>query len=392
MLWKTLMKSKFITLQLGIKKNKTDGLLISLTDNNNTQIISTLNKFAAAPIIISKKNISKSNPKYIFINSGNANACTGKEGLDNANKILTVLALKLDCRKHEIILMSTGIIGRQLPINKICHAIANNKFNKYVSLKQSAMAIMTTDKFPKYKTKSYTIDSKKITFRGICKGAGMIEPNMATMLAFIETDAMINKSNLKKYLQYCANLSFNSISVDGDMSTNDCVAFTSTNNVDLDLSNKKYLTKFLECAADFFISLSSLIVKDGEGATKIIELNIINSKSLMAAQKISRKISHSLLVKTAMYGQDPNWGRIIASLGSIDDLALSISKVKLFINNILCFSNGVAKDNGSKKLSQSMKKSNIRITIDLGVGKYSQSLYFSDLSHEYVHINSAYTT
>jgi glutamate N-acetyltransferase/amino-acid N-acetyltransferase len=386
------MKSKFITLQLGIKKNKTDGLLICLTDNNNTQIISTLNKFAAAPIIISKKNIAKSNPKYIFINSGNANACTGKEGLDNANKILKTLALKLDCKKHEIIFMSTGIIGRQLPLQKICHAITNNKYNKYVSLKKSAMAIMTTDKFPKYLTKSYIINTKKITFRGICKGAGMIEPNMATMLAFIETDVKINKGNLKKYLQYCANLSFNSISVDGDMSTNDCVAFTSNNNVNIDLHNKKNLTKFLECATDFFISLSSLIVKDGEGATKIIELNIINSKSLMSAQKISRKISHSLLVKTAMYGQDPNWGRIIASLGSVDDLALNISKVKLLINDILCFSNGVPKDNGSKKLANSMKKNNIKIIIDLGVGKHSQSLYFSDLSHEYVHINSAYTT
>ena len=392
MLWKNLMKSKFITLQLGIKKNKPDGLLICLTDNNNTQIIATLNKFAAAPIIISKKNISKSNPKYIFINSGNANACTGKEGLDNANKILKILALKLDCKKQEIIFMSTGIIGRQLPIDKICHAIANNKFNKYVSLKESAISIMTTDKFPKYLTKSYTIASKKINFRGICKGAGMIEPNMATMLAFIETDAKINKVNLKKYLQYCANLSFNSISVDGDMSTNDCVAFTSNNNVDLDLNNTKNLTKFLECAKDFFISLSTLIVKDGEGATKIIELNVINSKSLMAAKEISRKISHSLLVKTAMYGEDPNWGRIIASLGSVNVLTLNTSKVKLFINNILCFSNGVPKDNGSRKLTQSMKKNNIKIIIDLGVGKYSHSLYFSDLSHEYVNINSAYTT
>ena len=386
------MKSKFITLKLGIKKNKTDGLLICLSDNNNTQIISTLNKFAAAPIIISKKNISKSNPKYIFINSGNANACTGKEGLDNANQILKNLTMKLDCKKHEIILMSTGIIGRQLPIKKICHAITNNEFNKYVSLKESAMAIMTTDKFPKYLTKSYTIASKKINFNGICKGAGMIEPNMATMLAFIETDAMISKANLKRYLQYCAKLSFNSISVDGDMSTNDCVAFTSNNNVNLNLNNKKNLTKFLECATDFFICLSSLIVKDGEGATKIIELNVINSKSLISAQKIARKISHSLLVKTAMYGQDPNWGRIIASLGSLNDLPLNISKVKLFINNILCFSNGVPKDNGSKKLSHSMKKNNIKIIIDLGVGKYSQSLYFSDLSHEYVHINSDYTT
>ena len=392
MLRKTPMKSKFITLQLGIKKNKTDGLLICLTDNNNTQIISTLNKFAAAPIIISKKNIAKSNPKYIFINSGNANACTGSQGIDNANKILKGLALKLGCKKHEIIIMSTGIIGRQLPMDKICPAIDNEKFNKYSSLKGSAIAIMTTDKFPKYKSKTYTIGSKKINFRGICKGAGMIEPNMATMLAFIETDAMIDKRNLKKYLQYCSNLSFNSISVDGDMSTNDCVAFTSNNSVNLDLTKKRNLTKFLECAADFFISLSSLIVKDGEGATKIIELNIVNSKSLMTAQKISRKISHSLLVKTAMYGQDPNWGRIIASLGSIDDLPMNISKVKLFINDILCFSNGVPRDQGSKKLSKSMKKNNLKIVVDLGAGKYSQVLYFSDLSHEYVHINSAYTT
>lgn len=392
MLWKAVMKSKFITLQLGIKKNKYDGLLICLADNSNTQIISTLNKFAAAPIIISKNNIQKANPKYIFINSGNANACTGKEGLDNTNRILKILSSKLNCKPYEIIIMSTGIIGRQLPINKICSSLSNESFDKYTSLKNSAIAIMTTDKFPKYKSKTYTIGSKKINFRGICKGAGMIEPNMATMLAFIETDVNIKKNNLKKYLQYCANLSFNSISVDGDMSTNDCVAFTSNNNIDINLSNKRNLTRFMECASDFFLSLSSLIVKDGEGATKIIELSIINSKTLQAAQQISRKISHSLLVKTAMYGEDPNWGRIIASLGSLDDLSLNISKVKLFINDILCFSNGISKDAGSKKLSKSMKKNNIKIVIDLGLGRYSQSLYFSDLSHEYVHINSDYTT
>ncbi len=392
MLWQIIMKSKFITLQLGIKKNKTDGLLIFLPDNSYTQIISTLNKFAAAPVIISKKNISKANPKYIFINSGNANACTGKEGFDNVNKILETLSSKLNCKTHEIIIMSTGIIGRQLPIEKIYKAIINQKFNKYSSLKESAIAIMTTDKFPKYKTKTYTIASKKIHFRGICKGAGMIEPNMATMLAFIETDVKLDKKNMKKCLQYCSNLSFNSISVDGDMSTNDCVSFTTTNTIDINLNNQKILTKFLECASDFFITLSSLIVKDGEGATKVIELNVINSKSLTAAQQISRKISHSLLVKTAMYGEDPNWGRIIASLGSLNDLTIDISKVKLFINDILCFSDGIPKDAGSKKLSQSMKKNNIKIIIDLGIGKHSQSLYFSDLSHEYVHINSEYTT
>ena len=386
------MKSKFITLKLGVKKNETDGLLICLCEDSITELIFTLNKFAAAPVIISKKNIVNSNPKYIFINSGNANACTGKEGLTNTKKILKLLARKLNCNSNEIIIMSTGIIGRQLPIDNIEKSIVENAFNSYSSLKDAASAVMTTDNYPKYLTKVYKIGSKKITFSGLCKGAGMIEPNMATMLAFIETDVSINKKNLKKYLNYCSNLSFNAISVDGDMSTNDCVAFTSTNLVKINLKNKNNEKKLLEHAVDFFTKLSSKIVKDGEGATKIIKLNICNAKTKTLAQEISRKISNSLLVKTAMYGEDPNWGRIIASLGSIDKNTLNIVKVKLFINKILCFDNGTPTDAGSKKLTNSMKKNNIEITLDLNSGKAMQTIYFSDLSHEYVHINSAYTT
>ena len=386
------MKSKFITLKLGIKKNKTDGLLISLSKESITELIFTINKFAAAPVIISKHNIIKSNPKYIFINSGNANACTGKEGLANTKKILNLLANRLNCNSYEIIIMSTGIIGRQLPIDNIQESIKKNTFNNYSTLKDAATAVMTTDKYPKYLSKQYQIGSKKITFSGLCKGAGMIEPNMATMLAFVETDVSINKSKLKKYLNYCTNLSFNVISVDGDMSTNDCVAFTSTNLVNIDLKNKNNEKKLLEHAVDFFIQLSSKIVKDGEGATKIIKLNISNAKTKTLAQVISRKISNSLLVKTAMYGEDPNWGRIIASLGSIDDYVINVAKVKLFINKILCFENGVAIDTGSKRLAGSMKKNNIEITLNLNSGKYMQTIYFSDLSHEYVNINSAYTT
>ena len=386
------MKSKFITLKLGIKKNKTDGLLISLSKESITELIFTINKFAAAPVIISKHNIIKSNPKYIFINSGNANACTGKEGLANTKKILNLLANRLNCNSYEIIIMSTGIIGRQLPIDNIQESITKNTFKNYSTLKDAATAVMTTDKYPKYLSKKYQIGSKKITFSGLCKGAGMIEPNMATMLAFVETDVSINKSKLKKYLNYCTNLSFNVISVDGDMSTNDCVAFTSTNLVNIDLKNKNNEKKLLEYAVDFFIQLSSKIVKDGEGATKIIKLNIRNAKTKTLAQVISRKISNSLLVKTAMYGEDPNWGRIIASLGSINDSALNVKKVKLFINKILCFENGIPMDAGSKRLARSMKKNNIEITLDLNSGKSMQTVYFSDLSHEYVHINSAYTT
>ena len=200
------MKSKFITLKLGIKNNKIDGLLISLSKKSTTQLISTLNKFAAAPVIISKKNIIESNPKYIFINSGNANACTGKEGISNAKNILSLLAKKLTCNVSEIIIMSTGIIGRQLPIDKIKKSIIKNSFNTYSSLENAASAVMTTDKYPKYLSKTYKIGAKKIVFSGFCKGAGMIEPNMATMLAFIETNVSISRTNLKKYLNHCADL------------------------------------------------------------------------------------------------------------------------------------------------------------------------------------------
>tara|TARA_B100001063_G_scaffold120742_1_gene112734 strand:- start:3899 stop:5059 length:1161 start_codon:yes stop_codon:yes gene_type:complete len=386
------MKSKFITLKLGIKNNKFDGLLISLSKGSTSQLITTVNKFAAAPVIISKKNNIKTNPKYIFINSGNANACTGKQGINNTNIILSLLAKKLTCKVSEIIIMSTGIIGRQLPIDKIHKSISDNSFNTYSSLKNAASAVMTTDKYPKYLSQSYKIGSKKVSFSGFCKGAGMIEPNMATMLAFIETNVSINRTKLKKYLNHCAAHSFNVISVDGDMSTNDCIAFTSTNDIDINLKNKNNEKKLLEYASDFFIKLSSKIVKDGEGATKLIKLNILNSKTKTDAQKIARKISHSLLVKTAMYGEDPNWGRIIASLGSIDEVSINTFKVKLFINKILCFDNGLPKDSGSKRLANSMKKNNIDITLDLNSGKSNQTIYFSDLSHEYVHINSAYTT
>jgi glutamate N-acetyltransferase/amino-acid N-acetyltransferase len=386
------MRSKFITLKLGVKKNKTDGLLICLSESSTTELIFTLNKFAAASIIISKQNITKSNPKFIFVNSGNANACTGKEGLINAKKILNLLSTKLNCSPNEILIMSTGIIGRQLPINDIEKSIKKNTFSNFSSLKDAAISVMTTDNYPKYLSKDYKIGSKKITFSGLCKGAGMIEPNMATMLAFIETNASISKKKLKKYLNHCADLSFNAISVDGDMSTNDCVALTSTNLVKIDLKNKKNEKKLLEHATDFFIKLSTKIVKDGEGATKVIKLNICNAKTKTLAQIISRKISNSLLVKTAMYGEDPNWGRIIASLGSINESGINVSKVKLFINKILCFDNGMSKDAGSNRLASSMKKNNIEITLDLNSGKATQTIYFSDLSHEYVHINSAYTT
>ena len=386
------MSTKFVTLRLGIKKNIIDGLLIYIPLGSKTAMITTQNKFAASSVIVSRENIKSGTIKYIFINSGNANACTGKEGHKNTKKILHTLSEKLNCSTDQILIMSTGIIGRQLPIKKIIESITNSNLNIYSNIKKAASAIMTTDKFPKYLTGTYKIGSKNISFRGICKGAGMIEPNMATMLSFIETNADLSKTLLKKYLKYCANLSFNSISVDGDMSTNDSVVFTSTGNIKLNMKNKSTEAKFLSCASNFFIRLASLIVKDGEGATKFIKLSVINAKSLVLAQEVSKKLSRSILVKTAMFGEDPNWGRIIASIGSIESSNIKSDNIKLMINNILCFKNGISLDNGSKTLEKSMKKNTIEIIVDLNNGKHEKTMYFCDLSYDYVRINSEYTT
>ena len=386
------MSTKFVTLRLGIKKNIIDGLLIHIPLGSKTAMITTKNKFAASSVIVSRENIKSGTIKYIFINSGNANACTGKEGHKNTKQILHALSEKLNCSTNQILIMSTGIIGRQLPIKKIIESISNSNLNIHSSIKKAASAIMTTDKFPKYITETYKIGSKKISFRGICKGAGMIEPNMATMLSFIETNVDLSKTLLKKYLKYCANLSFNSISVDGDMSTNDSVVFSSTGNIKLNMKNKSTEAKFLSCAANFFIRLASLIVKDGEGATKFIKLSVINAKSLVLAQEVSKKLSRSILVKTAMFGEDPNWGRIIASIGSIESSSIKPNSLKLMINNILCFKNGISLDNGSKKLEKSMRKNSIEIVVDLNNGKHKQTMFFCDLSHDYVRINSEYTT
>ena len=220
----------------------------------------------------------------------------------------------------------------------------------------------------------------------------MIEPNMATMLSFIETNVDLSKALLKKYLKYCADLSFNSISVDGDMSTNDTVVFSSTGSTKLNMKSKSIETKFLSFASNFFIKLSSLIVKDGEGATKFIKLNVINAKSTILAQAVSKKLSSSILIKTAMFGKDPNWGRIIASIGSIESNNIKPLNIELMINNIVCFKNGVSVDNGSKRLEKSMRKNTIEITVDLNHGKHKKTMFFSDLSYDYVRINSEYTT
>ena len=382
-------------LNIGIKGKKKDAVCFKLPDLSKTAVVSTKNKYAAAPVILSKYNASKFNPKYILVNSGNANACTGAVGMLNAVKCTKSISKKFNCLKENVLLSSTGIIGRQLPINKIIESIEGHDFKFKSTWKQAASAIMTTDKFSKYVTRSFLLNKTKVTINAVCKGAGMIEPNMATMLSFISVNVDLKKSLLSRILKKAVNASFNTISVDGDMSTNDTVMLISTGEnkgVNFNLGSK-FLKKLENEIINVCHDLSKMIIEDGEGATKIIKITIHKSYNALQAKKIAYSLANANLIKTAMFGADPNWGRIIARLGSISNINYDENKVILKINNKIIFENGLqSKKCNLKELNKSMMRKNIVIDLYMNSGKDMHTVLTSDLSHDYVHINSAYTT
>tara|TARA_B100001564_G_scaffold279708_1_gene241958 strand:+ start:1975 stop:3150 length:1176 start_codon:yes stop_codon:yes gene_type:complete len=389
------LKIELQTLNIGIKDSIHDAVCFKLPKNSITAMVTTKNRYAAAPVILSKINLKKNQPKYLFINSGNANACTGKVGAQNAQKCTKALSKKLKCKESEILLFSTGIIGKQLPIDIINNKIAKHKFQFKSSWSAASKAIMTTDAYNKFYSKSFLLNNKKVTIKAISKGAGMIEPNMATMLAFISIDLKLNKQILSKLLKQITDSSFNSISVDGDMSTNDSVALISwgeMNSIKF-LQNSKNYKKLLYELTLCCQTLARMIIQDGEGATKSILINVNKSKNKKEAKLVAYSLANSNLIKTAMYGADPNWGRIIARLGSIDNVKYTPEKVKLKINDMMVFNKGVQSNNFNlKSLNKSMKKKEITIDIDLNSGDASHTVITSDLTEKYVHINSAYTT
>ena len=382
------------TLNIGIKNNHIDAVCFKIPADAKTAMITTRNRYAAAPVVLSRKNILESQPRYILVNSGNANACTGKIGCSNSLKCTNLISTKFNCESSQVLLFSTGIIGRQLPIDDIEKKLNSHKFSFKSSWKSASKAIMTTDKFNKYISRTFLINRKKITINAICKGAGMIEPNMATMLAFISIDVNLNKRLLNKLLKEANDTSFNTISVDGEMSTNDSVVLISTGenkqiyfNIP---SNYKKLSHELSALCQ---DLAKMIIKDGEGSTKVITINVHTSKNKAQAKLVAYSLANSNLIKTAMFGADPNWGRIIAKLGSLDDIDYKPEKVDLHINKMLIFTGGIQYNKCSLKLlNKSMKKNEVVIDIFLNSGSSSHSVLTSDLSHEYVHINSAYTT
>jgi glutamate N-acetyltransferase / amino-acid N-acetyltransferase len=381
----------------GIKPNKKKDLALIYSEEPSIAAgVFTSNK-VVSPTITWCQKILKNSKKFraILVNSGNANACTGAKGMEDCKYLSSTLSKKLLINPNEILIASTGIIGVPLPRDKIIKAIpALSKKLSPTGWASSAKAIMTTDSTPKFKSFSFRIGKHKINMGGIAKGSGMIHPNMATMLAFIATDATIDKNTLNRALKETNNKTFNRITVDGDTSTNDMVlvlANAKAGNKSIRAGSSAY-KKFVEKLTELCLYLAHKIVLDGEGATKFITIRVQGAKSKANAHKVAQSVATSTLVKTALFGQDPNWGRIIAAVGYAGVL-INSDRIKISLNGSILFNNGVpTKGALQSKLRKKMKSKNISIIIDLKSGTYSDEVYTCDLSYDYVRINAEYTT
>jgi len=385
----------------GIKKNGNKDLALIYSEVPAVAAaVFTTNKIKAAPVLIDIQRIKKGLCQAVIINSGNANACTGKKGLDAAVKTVTLLEKQLGIKKGLVMVSSTGVIGEPLPIDKIKKGIPTlnsqlSTLNAAYGWGNAAEAIMTTDAFPKIVVEKGKVGDKEITILGIAKGAGMICPDMATMLAYIATDATIERKTLQTALNKAVDKSLNSITVDGDTSTNDTVLLLANGKAgnrevrsqESGVRSKDYKT-FRNMLERVCLKLAHMIVRDGEGATKFLEIKVKGAKTKMDAKQTAMTIANSLLVKTAFFGEDANWGRIMAAIGRAG-IDVKSDRISIYFDNIPVVKkgNGVGRD---KEVSKIIKKRDICLTIDLGLGKTEKTVWASDLSYDYVKINASY--
>lgn len=386
----------FSTAEAAIKKpGKKDIALIFSEKKANIAGAFTTNKIKAAPVKFDIKNIKSSGKgQAIIVNSGNANACTGKKGMRDTVETSSLIAKKLDISPSFVYVCSTGVIGALMPMQKIKAAIPSLAENLGSStIKDAAIAIMTTDTFPKIIAKKIKIQNKTAVVAGICKGAGMICPNMATMLCFILTDLAVKQTTLNKALKDSVNKSFNRITIDGDMSTNDTVLIMANGmagNSELTEKSPDYKT-FKKTLDEITYELSKLIAKDGEGASKFVEVEVQGASSEKDAEKAAFAVANSNLVKTAIYGNDANWGRILAAVG-YSGINFDEEKISVRLGNIKVANKGIStgKDKDANKY---LKNNNeIKILVNLNKGKASAKVLTCDLTEKYVKINAEYRT
>jgi len=378
----------------GIKKKRKDLALIYSKKPCNSAGTFTLNKVKAAPLLISQDVIkSKSTVNAVLINSGKANACTGEQGYNNAKIMQQKCAEELSLNPKNVLISSTGVIGEQLPMDKLLNGIED--IVPVISQDggfDAAEAIMTTDTRPKSFAVKVEQDDKAYSIGGICKGSGMIMPNMATMLAFITTDAKIGNSLLQKMLSTAVDMSFNKISVDGETSTNDMVILLANGESEVEINeDSQEAAEFQKALNDLCIKMAKSIVSDGEGATKLVAINVTGAHSKKDAELVGKSLANSSLLKTAIYGHDANWGRVMSSAGmSGADFDPSKVTIKFDDHLVLLPDYKIVVDDSiaSKILAQK----ELNVNINLNGGQYSTTYWTCDLTEDYIKINALYRT
>lgn len=375
--------------------NRRDLVIFEFDAGTQVAGVFTQNAFCAAPVVLSKSHLQQNQPRYLLINTGNANAATGTTGLANAQRSCQALAEQTGVDITQVLPFSTGVIGEQLPIERLCDglqgALESLSPNAWTN---AASGIMTTDTTPKGASEQFELDGVTYTMTGISKGAGMIRPNMATMLGFVGTDLAIEQSVLSQLLKQAVDQSFNRITVDGDTSTNDSCILAATGQaggeIIRSIDDPRY-ARVQEVLNRIMLRLAQLIIRDGEGATKFITVAVKGGAQTQECCDVAYHIAHSPLVKTALFASDPNWGRIICAIGNAGVVDLDVSKVQVWLDDVqICKDGGAAPDYQEEAGAGIMSKAEMTIHVELGRGQAEDTVYTCDLSYDYVKINADY--
>jgi glutamate N-acetyltransferase/amino-acid N-acetyltransferase len=387
---------RLATAEAGVRyKNRTDVLLVTLAPGTNVAGVLTKSTTASAPVDWCRENLSRGTVRALVVNSGNANAFTGAAGQESARAVAEAAAAAVGCATREVFLASTGVIGEPLPYEKIVRIMGKlAESGSAGEWSAAAQAIMTTDTYPKLATASAFIDGCKVTINGIAKGSGMIAPNMATLLAFVFTDASLPAAVLQDMLSSGVKGSFNSITVDSDTSTSDTLLLMATGkgarHPSIGKPGDKRLGDFRQKLDALLLDLALQIVRDGEGAQKLIQIDVTGSISDESAKRVALSIANSPLVKTAIAGNDANWGRVVMAVGKAGEPA-DRDKLRIWFGKQLVAENGARASGYNETVAtKAVSGSEVSIMVDLGIGKGSARVWTCDLTHGYIDINGSY--
>ncbi len=384
------------TTRAGIKyPDRRDLVVIEAAAGTRTAAVFTRNAFCAAPVIVARAHLAAASPRYLVINTGNANAGTGRQGLVDAEATCRALAERVGCRPEEVLPFSTGVIGEPLPLYRLVTGLpavlATLRPDGWI---EAAHGIMTTDTRPKWASRRLNLDGREVVVTGIAKGAGMICPDMATLLAFVATDAAVNPALLQQILTDAVAESFNAITVDGDTSTNDACLLLATgqSGATVPAAGDDY-ERFAAAVREVCVELAQAIIRDGEGATKFITVAIEGGRDVAECRRVAYTIAHSPLVKTAFFASDPNWGRILAAVGRAGVADLDLDRVAIHLDEVcIVRDGGRAPDYTEAQGQQVMARPEITIRVELSRGEAAARIWTTDLSFDYVRINAEYRT